>query len=651
MFGNAKTERLLGLITRAVEQGVTLCESLERGQSEMPLQEHFGRISERLETAPFALILLGLTPEARGAALSWLCGHENHVLSIHVPREVGLVEVQLQGQGYVLEQSDGSRQEFDRLESFLKALEKADLVRPGDAGSWVDPLRLRMAAPLGAQGLLVAMPENVQAVMASPSHLTRLMGASNVLLVAAPEGHVLTGEDEAAIRELLGGVDAVWPVITGPGDGLPEGTPGWWQRIGVRPPGVQLPVERIVEGVERKLPVWLTNPDEPVRQLLFLGLYARQLQAAAEMISDRHSQDLRQLSNRNAVLMREVKGGEEKGWERDVKAQLDGCRGHFQGVLSEVQSGIADMGRKSLMPMGDLAKRVRESIERLDEGDFLSEPMTTTVRLSLRGSFLSALEEELRRGVRQQFGEELTVLRDAVTHLRQELETRLGTIRGVPVHADLRLPNEGELWTLLNEMIRVDLRYRGELPKHTWWRIVSEARGQAIMAIMLLTIFSGVFKLLDMKVDRSSTPIAMLMLAIFIGSLLYVPQVLGKQKKDLMEKEVERVKQQLNTELSRLLSDLQREKMSRLGAFFSSLQKDAARVVDQVSAETVAWRAEEQDVRQRELRGKMRTVDKRLKDLTVCGRDVAELRKVCAEAMNQYRKDLHDASLAWSRPL
>lgn len=159
---------------QAAQQGQEVSMAMERGQAEMPMAGRFEELLAEGRAAPFAFILLGLTIEARGEALGWMCGDDFRVLSVRVPQEVGLVEIHLQERGFTLEKSDGSRLEFAGLDPFLKALSSADLAREGDEKSWVDPLRLHVTSSKGTQCLRVLMPENVKAVLESPALMQRL---------------------------------------------------------------------------------------------------------------------------------------------------------------------------------------------------------------------------------------------------------------------------------------------------------------------------------------------------------------------------------------------------------------------------------------------------------------------------------------------
>jgi len=205
-------EKLYKLFHQISHQGQQTSGLLERGQDPMPLTQHFQRLSN-FESEPFEIIVLGLTIEARNAALGWFCGGESHQFSIHIPKNVGLVEIHLQKRGYVLEKDDGTPIEFDKLEPFLELVKNADVVCKVDGENWIDTLRLRMAAPAGLQDVLVSMPENVAAVIASPVHLKRLVSNANLLMIVAPSNHQISPEERVAVSEILSSVDVVWPVI------------------------------------------------------------------------------------------------------------------------------------------------------------------------------------------------------------------------------------------------------------------------------------------------------------------------------------------------------------------------------------------------------------------------------------------------------
>ena len=81
------------------ETGIKTAEELERGQATTPLADHFRKLIISLETAPFSIILLGLTQSARTHVISWLTGQPFSHLSVTVSRQSGLFQIELRERG------------------------------------------------------------------------------------------------------------------------------------------------------------------------------------------------------------------------------------------------------------------------------------------------------------------------------------------------------------------------------------------------------------------------------------------------------------------------------------------------------------------------------------------------------------------------
>ena len=163
------TKQLRRLISQVSQQGQSVCDQLEKGQADTPLAEHFREIEADIDSAPFSVVLLGLTPEARAASLAWLYGNDFSVLTVNVVKQLGLVEISLRERGYALERANGERVEFDRLDPFMEALQQSDILSPLDGEEWVDPVRLAVNTPKGLHKTIVA----ILALVLSPSYLPR----------------------------------------------------------------------------------------------------------------------------------------------------------------------------------------------------------------------------------------------------------------------------------------------------------------------------------------------------------------------------------------------------------------------------------------------------------------------------------------------
>ncbi len=339
-------------IHQVSQQGQVVCEQLERGQADTPLAEHFRQIERDVNGAPFSIVLVGLTAEARTAVLAWLYGKDFSVLSVNVTQQLGLVEISLRERGYTIEQSNGERLEFDRLDPFIKALEQADILSPYDGKNWIDPVRLGVNSPKGLQGLKVFMPESPEMILKNPGLLNRVITQANLLVVAAPLRYELTDPDQQAILEISQNMDGFWPLLIV--DELEEDSSlpeiGWWQKH--KAPTVQLKPQLLTSHISANIPPMLQDIDDKTRQSLFLFLQAQRITHASEAVEERYQQEMRQLQSRKNREQRKSKTGKsENNNNVSSRHDWDDIRSTLNDELTKINKKTQEQGKKHCYQM------------------------------------------------------------------------------------------------------------------------------------------------------------------------------------------------------------------------------------------------------------------------------------------------------------
>lgn len=620
-------------------QGMQACELLERGQAEMPLSDHFRSVSEGLDSRAFSAILVGLTLEARSSALAWLCGQDFRIFAVQVPREVGLVKLLLQDRGYVLEKGDGARQEFDRLEPFLDALKQADLVRHGDAESWISPLQLRVAAPPGLQGLQLHMPENPAALTKSPTLLKSLLSASNLIVLAGPPDAALPEAERRALLELVESMDAVLPVVMAPDSPLPRS--GWWNDRTLSGSKFPLPPVVLADGRPAELPGLFTNPRDGLRESLFLSQQTRLLLGAAEMVNERYQDEQRRLAAKQSAAARKIRSLEEAGRDQDARSQIDAVRMSFLDETAKLVEGLKELNRKGMLPAGKMTTSVREVADRLESADLRQETVYSTIRLSVDDGFLRGLADRTKEIVKSQLRDDMILLRDGLEALREPLSAKLSEVRGAPVNVDLPLPDERKLWESLREMIAVEINYHGELPKRGFWQRLLEGRQRVMMILMFFSMFGGAFGF-----SQRAVWVTFPMIGLFLWGVIHTYVAWKHEDRDRLVKELERVKESILAEARRLLEESVREKLTRIGAYLEDLKKEVVRRIDEVARETVKTRSDTLEADRQESRSRMRTLEQRTRELQSYGQQFLRLSQGCGELDQACRRLLSDASRA-----
>jgi len=609
-------------------QGQQVCEQLERGQAETPLAEHFRQIESDVQSAPFSIVLLGLTTTARTAALAWLYGKDFSVLSVNVVKQLGLVEITLREQGYTLERANGKRQEFDRLDPFMEALQTSDLLSPNDGEQWLDPVRLGVNSSKGLQGLKVYMPESPEMILKNPGLLNRVITQANLMVVAAPLHHDLSEQDQQAILEISQNMDGFWPLLIV--DELEEDTSlpsiGWWQQH--KSPTVQLKPQLLTTHIDASIPSMLQDIDDNARQALFLHLQANRIIHASEAVAERSQQELRQLQGRKKREQRKAQTN-----ENDVKSgsterhQWEDIRNNINDELSRLNKKVQELGKKSLLPESEINKELQHFVNRLTISDLNQEPGHKTIKLTVKDCFLDDLKQQLKVILKKQFKGEMRTLSQTMQKQQQHLEQQTKQLTGQPQIFAINSPDENEIWQSLKAQLQVSIRYRGEMPKRGFVARLSDGR-KAIMGIsMMAMVIGGVFKAV-WGVDFRSM-IMLIAPLIFIGAIVYSYVVWPKEDAERFAKELDRIQDGLSTEIKRLLNELQRDKQSKVAEHIEAQKKSILRHLETLNrqAQQNQNQAEEQQRQQDQKR--LMQIDQQIKELQTVERDISALKRQC----------------------
>ncbi|MBL8270982.1 hypothetical protein [Steroidobacter sp.] len=626
------------LFRRVADQGTVLAESLERGQAEMPLLQHFQSVQRGQSEAPFTLCVLGLSQAARTDILRWIIGLDFSLLSVEATRNLGLLELTLRERGYVLEGPRGSRREFDDVQHLIDALKEADVIRQGDGDTWVEPLRLAVPAAAGLQGVRLLMPENVKIVADDNAVLNRISRDCNALAIAAGREARLSDEDLVALEALVPSMDVVWPlVVIGEGESRSLDARGWWTDARLRGSGIVC--SPIVISTDTALPPFLQNPQDPARRALFESQLSRGVRSAVDALNERYEANRRQLRMRKQKEERTEKGAVEVGTDATGRATADGLRNFLQEEFTTLQKGVQELNRKAMLVGGAVAATLDEALQTLQVTDLSQTPGHKVLQLTVSDSYLTHLTQAARRAAKDQLAKDLVLSRDGLSAAQAQFEKMAEKAFGSPLRIDFYPPDERALREVLGEVLRVQVRYKGEIPKRGFMQRLAEGRRLLFAALMTLSLFIG---LLSGNSNARSllAPFGLLFLIVFIGGVLWTYRSWQKEDAERLEKEVDKVKEQLRTEVQRLLMDAQREKMSRLTDHFEQLRREVTRRLDDFARQVSQHRASEQNRERQSARDRIRIIDQRIKDLDAqrsamqkLEQDCTELRRECDKAI------------------
>lgn len=624
------------LFRRVADLGITLAESLERGQAEAPLQQHFRSLQRGHTENPFTLCVLGLSQTARTEVLRWLIGSDFSVLSVEATRNLGLVELTVRERGYALEGPNGSRKEFDSVQHLIEALKEADVMRAGDAEGWVEPLRLALPSAVGLQGLRLLMPESVKVVVEDNAALNRIARDCNALIVAAEVDLNLSGDDRFALETIVPTMDVVWPLIV-IGDGQSDTvlSRGWWTDAVLRASGVSgapLSLSAVTQ-----LPAFLQDPHNAARRAVFDSQLSRGLRSAVDALNDRYESIRRQLRIRRQKEERAEKGVAEQASDAAGRSAVDGLRNFLQEEFTSLQKGVQELNRRAMLSDGAIMSSLDEAVKTLQVSDINQVPGHKSMQLTVNDAFLAHLTSATRRAVKQQLSKDLIIARDGLRAAQSQFEKMAEKAFGAALRIDFYPPDERAIREVMAEVLKVQVRYKGEMPKRGFMQRLAEGRRLLFAALMTLSLFIG---LLSGNANARSmlAPFGVLFLFVFVGGVLWTYRSWKQEDAERLEKEVDKVKDQLRTEAQRLITDAQREKLTRLADHFDLLRREIGRRLDDFSRQVSQQRLIEQNRDRHSARERIRLIDQRIKDLDSLRMQMQKIEQDCSELRRECEK-------------
>lgn len=620
-----RISELRGKLRQAAVHGRESAQALELGQAETPVTGLFEALERDLNAPPLVVALVCLGAEARAAALGWLCGRDHRVFTVHLPDRAGLVELQLLDRSYVLETPDGRREEFGDPAALLEAVRRRESPLAADPATWVDPLRVQLPAGSGHEGLTVLVVDGIAELRDRPGLLAYLLSRTNTLAVAAP-AHWQSPDGQAeALGEAVAAFPVFLPIVTVNGIGLPS---SWWVPIGQR---AEIALPPLVVGGEggASTPDGAPERLSELRLPLALAGLARRTRGACEMVTDRQDTLLRQAIARQKRESRREAGGDMGGMDTEIRTATDRVKAQIGDDIGKLNTAIRESSRRAVLKNAALRESAMVRIQGLAAQDLVREPGVRSIRLSVHQTFVAEVMRELRKGVRRQLDTDLVLLRDGLGELRKNAED---TLRGtLPVAASLPInpPDDRVAWAAMKELLEVDIRYRGEIPKRGFMERLGEGRRLVFAALMIVSL-GGSF--LGFSNIRGMAWVGLLFLLMFIGSVVYTYRSWSRQDEESLTKELDKVRDALAAEVGRVLAEVEREKLAKLGAQLDELRKAALQAVEQALRDAQSRRAQMVEQQRREARSVLRNIETRVRDLQSLGQQVNRLVASATEA-------------------
>jgi hypothetical protein len=612
----------------------SLAEALEKGQAMSPLQ------NEALALADFpgneqtiTLVLLGMSPEARSTILNWLIGPQHQNISVKLSEPLELLEIRLQERGFVLDTDFNGRSEFSNPEDFLAALAKQATSTSVET-SLIEPIRLSMAAPPPLCNLTLLTPANVNIIASAPRILSSLAGRTALMVLAAPENYSWTTEELSAINMIAENVLAIWPVLTNSENAQGRMLLNLAQRLALP----CLPLSLLPHVHAAPIPNFiLSGPQYPLRQAVTLKAYARRCLSLLEMIEERFEMDFRQVESRQKREARLERSLNLSSKEQDGKLLLERLKSQVNEELSRLLQTLRETSRRSQLKTGTLGEVLEHMLHSLQADDLEREIAQKNIKLSLKPDVLSTFRRRLAKTLQQQVNEDCILIRDSLEQLRQSTEQLLAETGATTRSLSLAAPDNCQLWEMLGETLQLEIRYKGELPRRGFWQRMAEGRRIVFIAMMLLSLVGG-FAGFNV---RQIGAFGFVFLALFIGGIIYTYSSWHKEEAEQLDKEIEKVRENLQTEFSRVLNDILRDKLARLQQLLDELKRDAQMQIDNALKEAQRNQALHSQNELRDAKIKLKVIEQRLKELRPLAQQINGLLQEIKSFEQETKQYLH----------
>lgn len=601
----------------AVEHGLELSQLMERGQAQTPLGELFQSIGSQANQ-PLTVSLLCLTPEARQAAIEWLCGHDFSVFSLEVSKQIGLLEIQLKDRAYSISSSTGSRQEFNDWSALAQAISDGQ-VQLGNAGAGATApgelntndnnndsanktdITLEAEPTTPIRQLNILLPESTEFIQQSPALMTRMLRDSNVMLVAAPPTYQLSDIDKQVLNDLLDDMIAFWPLL--PIDELAADVAipqqGWWQ---LKAQEINLAPTLLTTHVNAQLPAFLTQDNNELRQLLRLRQQSGRYQTACAALEDRYGQELKQLHNRKKREQRKQETSPSSYSYNST--ELSAAKTQLGDSMQKLLKSQQEHGRKSALANSTSGAELKQYVEALSVSDLQQQADYKTIKLSLSEEYQHGLLGFIKTQLRQQLSHSSGEINTQLQTLAESQATALSAVLGYKPNFELPAVPKDAIWQDIKEQLSVELRYQGELPKRGFIDRLSEGRRSVFMLLMSASLLG--YMGLDI---RNSGWLGLIILPLFIGSIVYSYRSWQREDRARLEKEVAKVQEEVLSNARRLISDCNRQKQTKIADYLDDIKKQWLKQTENQGRQQQENQQAEQKAEAQKAAGRLQNID------------------------------------------
>jgi Skp family chaperone for outer membrane proteins len=608
--------------TRVVEEACALARTLERGQAEAPMTQLFEQLHAQETRSELVAILLPLTHRALRASLRWLTTSELASPLANIVMARGHVALALGGTSWVIEAGPRQYQALDNEAAFVTALEQVAAAEQTSPGS---TLSIQAPGAGGLQPLRLNLVASPQVLADNPALLARLCTTAHLGILTGDMHYPATEADQKVMNALADNMPALWSVMAV--DELEEDprppASGWWAQFRTTQHHLVPKPVALTTHIKPALAPLLTDLADDNRSQLQLRVATRALLNAIDLLADQHEQRARQAQTRVEREQRAAKAQEpDAAAAGKLRQALQECRQLIQEHGPMLNKQLTEASRAQRGATGQLNGQLTQYLGNLSAEDLQQEPTHSQIKLTVDSRYLDNLLGMLSQGIQRDCQNLTGVVLDQLEALRAGI---IKTCLAGNLTRELSPPAllSKELWGPLAEQIELKINYRGSMPKRGVLDRFKEGRqgamGFMMMASMAAMVFGG--NLRDTAWFGPSIGV------IFLGSMVYSVISWKRDDQERMGQELDRVRDSLQGELQRLLSDIQRELLSRLQEAADGQRKFWLKALEQRLESTQQQNQAVQEAAKREQQDRQRTAEKQRTELDALRQGISRIKR------------------------
>lgn len=638
MLGLSDIAKLRGNVQTGVEQCLAITSRLEHGKAETPLSDPFTAVLDLLEQQQFYMAVIEISPgTASGLLARW--GLEADDLWKKLPAAISAVEIRFHAQGYRW-QNNGSRlHNADTLqgifEQVAEAAERGEIARkllvlyaPGDS-LW--------------SSTRILLVRNAEAVMRDPNLMLLLHSSAHLLVICGHVDHELSGAERAALGEIMSSAQAVLPVAWAHEENAASST--WANAVTLGSSCPLLEPVIAVQGQQIDHPVFQAGT-APRIALQYMML-SRQLRDAVERLQVALEQESRSLTARQGALAESERELDENAKVRDPRGELERIKLLVEDGTAVLLEQVDEVNRKATQKKGALTQLVRDISSSISQESLNSVTYVRKIRKSLDPALVAKHTAEITKALRVQLMQDVGVISTKMQEIVSLVQGSLASAGVEKPQVNVPAFEHEKTWQYLQGELSLEGKGELEVDKATGVMFFMNGARSIIMPIFMTLSMVGIN--LRSQLTKKAAPGQFgedgsnwfgpaLMISGFVLAGLYFFLEKRKERDEQMHRDLTKIQDTLLNDATRMISDVQRDKVSRISSYIGEARKTILRQAEQMLKGRFEQSQRELDRQKREIKAKLRALDAASREQVEFSRQLAKVQQVCAELLGSCAK-------------